>query len=1122
MAQQLQVVLGQDNEARKAAEEHLKKIKEGEPDKYACYLTSILQSGEAPLDIKALAAVILRRGLQSMLVEQKKTLWEALTAPAKEFVRSHLLLAVKEIKTKDLMHKLSNLLVEVAGSMYEENEEVWQDLLNLVFLFVNAEDVLQVDAALQIFNGLFSYLIDHLIKFKADLIGIFRKTLNHATLDIKLAALQAASNYLQTVEQKDTKPFQELIPDMYNVVRAAAAEDDETVLQDALIEFNAIAEVEPKFFQAKFKDVFLNTLDVVGKGDFANTSIRQQPLEFYVTVIERVPSIVKKDQALLKDLIELIFRLMIDIESEIEQSWESPKDGSKDQGDEEEEDNVDFGKSCIDKIISAVGDEICLPILSQIVNNTLGNEQDWRYKNAALMAFSQVGEYIDDVQKISVMVPIVLAHLEHPNPKIRYAALHCIGQISEDMQEEFQEAYGEQVLPALIKAIGDPVPRVSAHCCSAITNFMDGAPEELVLPRIGELSEKLAVLMKGGICIQKENSVTAFAQSVVVIKEDFDPHFAEALSLLLAALNENQGPAFRQFRAQTIEAITLISSSVSEAVFEEHSQKIIEAMMYIQQSNMDENDPQRSYLLSAWQRICLIMKHKFIPYLDQILPPILSMASLKPKMGIEGQGAAELSDVLQEVKPESSTGKKANIVTDEIEEKDTAIQMLVVFIEELGPGFAQYAEQASEIILGLTQYYASDDIRTTCAGALSSLLKSYKEANPDQTEKIHAMAKLYSNNLFEAMESETETECLNAQAQGIKDIVEQAGANFLQPESVDAFAAKVHEFIKMSENRVQDNDKYEKENLEGEDDEKLDEEDLQVLKEENKNEQELQISLAELFGAMFKTHKDSCRNLVQKLITEVLPHYSAPDDKHKSKFLLFVLDDMVEFLGPDFLGPVYAQVCEQICKYTSSKFAAIRQASVYGIGMIAEHGAGAFAALSTLCLASIKTAVEFPISDQIKAKKSKQTQFYHARDNAVAALGKVLKFQAASVDAEALLPFWMGLLPLTHDLEEAKIQNDFLADLLLKSAQQVVGAALERLPQLVTVLGEACQKKQSEPETLEKLSVVVANLSQDAAVAEQFKALCQSQLSEEQRARVAETYNKCDEQVRQKVMGALA
>jgi len=64
----------------------------------------------------------------------------------------------------------------------------------------------------------------------------------------------------------------------------------------------------------------------------------------------------------------------------------------------------------------------------------------------------------------------------------------------------------------------------------------------------------------------------------------------------------------------------------------------------------------------------------------------------------------------------------------------------------------------------------------------------------------------------------------------------------------------------------------------------------------------------------------------------------------------------------------------------------------------------------------------------IKEKKSKQTQYYHAKDNAVAALGKVLKFQQQCTEANSLVPHWLSLLPLTHDMEEAKIQNEFLAE----------------------------------------------------------------------------------------------
>jgi hypothetical protein len=68
------------------------------------------------------------------------------------------------------------------------------------------------------------------------------------------------------------------------------------------------------------------------------------------------------------------------------------------------------------------------------------------------------------------------------------------------------------------------------------------------------------------------------------------------------------------------------------------------------------------------------MQADFAPYLKDVLPSIFSMALLNPEMGISGQEAlADLSDVLNEIKPADATEKKININTDETEEKDVAI-----------------------------------------------------------------------------------------------------------------------------------------------------------------------------------------------------------------------------------------------------------------------------------------------------------------------------------------------------------------------------------------------------------------------------------------------------------------
>ena len=91
------------------------------------------------------------------------------------------------------------------------------------------------------------------------------------------------------------------------MITQAFQEEDESVLEDALVEFNELAEIEPSFFRNDFQAIYTALKPIVAHKDFANNSIRHQPLEFVVTMIERKPSLIKKDEVLAKDVLESIF-----------------------------------------------------------------------------------------------------------------------------------------------------------------------------------------------------------------------------------------------------------------------------------------------------------------------------------------------------------------------------------------------------------------------------------------------------------------------------------------------------------------------------------------------------------------------------------------------------------------------------------------------------------------------------------------------------------------------------------------------------------------------------------------------------------------------------------------------
>ena len=53
-----------------------------------------------------------------------------------------------------------------------------------------------------------------------------------------------------------------------------------------------------------------------------------------------------------------------------------------------------------------------------------------------------------------------------------------------------------------------------------------------------------------------------------------------------------------------------------------------------EESDMAEDDPQMSYMISAWARMCKIMGKEFEQYLPLVMGPVLKAASIKPEVAL--------------------------------------------------------------------------------------------------------------------------------------------------------------------------------------------------------------------------------------------------------------------------------------------------------------------------------------------------------------------------------------------------------------------------------------------------------------------------------------------------------
>lgn len=100
----------------------------------------------------------------------------------------------------------------------------------------------------------------------------------------------------------------------------------------------------------------------------------------------------------------------------------------------------------------------------------------------------------------------------------------------------------------------------------------------------------------------------------------------------------------------------------------------------------------------------------------------------------------------------------------------------------------------------------------------------------------------------------------------------------------------------------------------------------------------MQVAISELVGALFKTHKTMTLGLANYLIYNILPKVFVENQtENMLKFGIFLIDDIVEFLGYELLPTEWPNFATVLLKYACETSCVIRQAASYGLGIFAER-----------------------------------------------------------------------------------------------------------------------------------------------------------------------------------------
>ncbi|KAG6520022.1 hypothetical protein ZIOFF_017051 [Zingiber officinale] len=1086
------------NEQRSHAESLFNLCRDLHPDALALKLASVLHSSPA-LDFRAMSAVLLRKLLTHR--DSDAPFWPRLSPSSQTSLKSLLLAVLHQEPDRSTAKKVADTISALAVSLLPES--AWPDLLPFLFHAVSASDAsprLQ-ESALLIFSQIAYVLADD-----ASFIGPHLTTLHSLLLaalshssapDVRVAALSAAVNLVTSLESTaDRNRLAELLPAMMRTLTESLNSGHEAAAQEALELLVELAGAEPRFLRRQIGDV-VGAMMQIAEADGLEEGTRHLAIEFVITLAEareRAPGMMRKLPQFLSRLFAVLMKMLLDLEDD--PAWHTAEVQDEDAG---ETSNYGVAQECLDRLAIAVGGNTIVPVASELLPAYLA-APEWQKHHAALVALAQIAEGCSKVmlKNLEQVVTMVLSSFQDPHPRVRWAAINAIGQLSTDLGPDLQLQYHQRVLPALASAMDDfQNPRVQASILD--TASLEGRECDNVHASLYSIGPSHQFAGVGGLKLiwlrQKVSSLEAWRMRCPLSLELYCNDTAHASSAVLNFC-ENCTPdiltpyldgivgkllVLLQNGNQMVQegALTALASVADSS--QEQFQKYYDAVMpYLKVILMNATN-KSNRMLRAKSMECISLvgmavgKEKFRDDAKQVMEVLMALQGSQmetddPTTSYMLQAWARLCKCLgQDFLPymnvvmppllQSAQLKPDVTITsagsdDDIEDSDDeSVETITLGDKRIGIRTSVLEEKATAC--NMLCCYA-DELKEgfypwidQVAPTLVPLLKFYFH------EEVRKAAVAAMPELLRSAKLAVE----KGQAQGrdesyvkqLSDYIIPALVEALQKEPETEICASMLDSLNecmqlsgslLSEDQVKSIVDQIKHVITASASRKKERAERTKAEDFDAEEEEILKEENEQEEEVFDQIGDCLGTLIKTFKASFLPFFD--------ELSLYITPMLGKDKTPepyDAFGPLYYDTyLPFLLEACNDDNADVRQAAVYGVGVCAEFGGSVFRPLVGEALSSLNNVIGHP--------DALQSDNVMAYDNAVSALGKICQFHRDGIDAAKVVPAWLGCLPIKNDLIEAKIVHEQLCSMVERSDRDLLGPNNQQIPKLVAVFAE--------------------------------------------------------------------
>ncbi|KAI9637514.1 armadillo-type protein [Dioszegia hungarica] len=426
-------------------------------------------------------------------------------------------------------------------------------------------------------------------------------------------------------------------------------------------------------------------------------------------------------------------------------------------------------------------------MLEQLKLAMSAEPSEWQVTCAGLMCFAAVlVESPSPIRdRLHEIITLIAKCASHPHFRVRYAFLHCIGEICHTARTAV--TFGSELIDLCLTNLSDPIERVRAQATTTLTDIISTTPDTGPEPspfNLRQIVEALCNAYNASQPFVKERILASLSDLETRVVGDVD--FVRALAEFYHRILQQSGaPAMRKVVGRAIECSTVpmfVKAQYKHPELGQNLVKLAELLLRHQNDITTDDDPRSRYIIDGWMSFAKAIKSDFAPFLPFAVPHALKLASYNPARFAPRQQASSLTEDTPDVEEELDDWGDIPDLYD----KAGAMTALATFGSECGKAMVGWVGEGMGLgVQGLGS--PSRGVRSASCALIPSMLYVHKEGSiPIDVESL--LVTLLSHTTRQEKDEDTDWDQLANHIKSFTDCIRVISIP-LPPPILDAFLA---------------------------------------------------------------------------------------------------------------------------------------------------------------------------------------------------------------------------------------------------------------------------------------------------------------------------------------------